>query len=586
MAVLLGFILLGFGIGLVVLSYGPKAYSGWRESRLIKRATTMLQEGNLQEASRAANDALAIRPDSVAAFHILAETTEKQNLADTVTWRAQIARLEPTLENHLNVASAALRFGQLDTARRALGLVAPADRDKAAYHVVAGWLARAQGNEAEVEQHFAAAVQKEPGNDLYQFNLAVLQISSPLPEKSDNARTQLQRLSKIAGFRTGSVRALLGDAIHRGDFQVAEALAQDLQMSQQVTFSDYLVCLDLYRKRDEKKFTALLDKVKPVAQRNPGDLGLLLDWMNRNGLAAEVLKWTDKLPPTQTTSPPAAISVADALTETKNWSRLKRWTRADSWGDADYLRLAYQAYGARQVKQATADAEFESLWQSAERAATGQPDRELNLARLATRWNLPVEAERLWMRVAKNTGTRREALEALLLIYRGRQDYDKIYSTAQALHETSPDEVPLAANYARLGLLLDKNVREAHRVAKELYDKAPEDPLCAVTYALSMYIAGRTAEGVEILKKLPPEQLREPHAAAYTAVLLLDDNQPQPAKEFIDIAKAGPIFPSEKRLLEDAIAKAAASPTLLPSPAAAASVGAPEPAATPPIPPL
>ena len=43
---------------------------------------------------------------------------------------------------------------------------------------MAGWLARAQGDDAEVEQHFAAAVEKEPGNDLYQFNLAVLQIRS------------------------------------------------------------------------------------------------------------------------------------------------------------------------------------------------------------------------------------------------------------------------------------------------------------------------------------------------------------------------------------------------------------------------
>ncbi len=99
------------------------------------------------------------RPDSLAAFHILAEASEKQNRSETVAWRVQIARLQPhDLDSQLNLASAALRFGQLDTARKALESVAPADRDRAAYHVVAGWLARAQGNEAELEQHFAAAV--------------------------------------------------------------------------------------------------------------------------------------------------------------------------------------------------------------------------------------------------------------------------------------------------------------------------------------------------------------------------------------------------------------------------------------------
>jgi len=46
------------------------------------------------------------------------------------------------------------------------------DRDSAAFHVVAGWLARAEGNFAEQEGQFAAAVKEEPNNDLYQFNLA------------------------------------------------------------------------------------------------------------------------------------------------------------------------------------------------------------------------------------------------------------------------------------------------------------------------------------------------------------------------------------------------------------------------------
>jgi len=55
----------------------------------------------------------------------------------------------------LNLASAALRFGQLDAARRALADVTPGDRDRAAYHVVAGWLARAEGNPTEQERQFA-----------------------------------------------------------------------------------------------------------------------------------------------------------------------------------------------------------------------------------------------------------------------------------------------------------------------------------------------------------------------------------------------------------------------------------------------
>ena len=512
------------------------------------------------------------RPDSLSAFYILAEASEKQNRPETVAWRAQIARLQPQdLDSQLNLASAALRFGQLDTARKALENVAPADRDRAAYHVVAGWLARAQGNDAEVEQHFAAAVNQEPGNDLYRFNLAVLRIRSDAPEKSDESRKVLERLSKVPGFRAGSLRALLGDAVQRNELERADTFAQDLQMSQQVTFADYLLCLEFYRKLDQSKFSALLEKVKPVAARNPSDLALLMEWLNENGLAADVLKWMEKLPAELTTNPPPSIAIADAFVEAKNWSRLKRWTRSGSWGESEYLRLAYQAYGSKQSRQSAADAEFSSLWHSAERAAADRPDREIHLARLAAKWDFPAEAEQLWLRVSKDAPSRREALDALFRIYRANNDLPNLYRTAQRLHESSPNEPSVAADYARLALLVDQNTAEGHRVAKEAYERAPTEMNAAMTYAFSLYGLGRSAEGIEIMKRLPADGLHDPHAAVYAAVLLLDENLMAAAQEYIAAAQAGAIFPEEKKLLDEAIAKAnaaapGASPALSPTP--------------------
>jgi lipopolysaccharide biosynthesis regulator YciM len=523
----------------------------------------------LDGAAGVAREIVLRRPDSLAAFYILAEASEKQNRPETVAWRAQIARLQPhDLDSRLNLASAALRFGQLDTARKALENVATEDHDRAAYHVVAGWLARALGNDAEVEQHFAAAAEKEPGNDLYRFNLAVLRIRSDVPEKSDESRQVLEQLSKVPAFHAGALRALLADAVQRNDLARADTFAQDLQMSQQVTFADYLLCLDFYRKLDQSKFSALLEKVKPVAARNPSDLGLLLDWLNQNGLAADVLKWMEKLPAELTTNPPPSIAIADAFVQAKNWSRLKRWTRSGSWGESEYLRLAYQAYGSKQSRQSAADAEFSSLWRSAERAAADRPEREINLARLAAKWGFPAEAEQLWLRVSKNALSRREALDALFRIYRANNDLPNLYRTAQRLHESSPNEPSVAADYARLALLVDQNTAEGHHVAKEAYEHAPTEVNVATTYAFSLYGLGRSAEGIEIMKKLPAEQLHDAHAAVYLAVLLLDENQVAAAREYLAVAEAGPIFPEERKLLEEAIAKAK---PVAPSPSPASS---------------
>jgi hypothetical protein len=276
----------------------------------------------------------------------------------------------------------------------------------------------------------------------------------------------------------------------------------------------------------------------------------------------------DKLPAELTTNPPPAIAIADAFAEARNWSRLKRWTRGGAWGDSEYLRLAYQAYASKQARTSS-DAEFSGLWDSAQRAAADKVDREINLARLASKWNLPAEAEQLWLRVAKNAPMRREALDALYRIYRANNDLPSLYRIAQRLHESSPNEPTAAANYARLALLVDQNPAEGHRLAKETYDRAPDDINAAMTYAFSLYGLGRTAEGIEIVKKLPPEGVHDPHAAVYAAILLLDENQVADAQEFIAAARAGPIFPEEKKLLEEAIAKAsgaAPGPTTTPSP--------------------
>ena len=551
-------------------TYGSKLYTGWRESRLLKRASAMLEKNDFVTANRLARQVVERHQDSLPAFYILAEATEKQNSEETVSWRAQIARLQPdNIDSQLNLASAALRFGQIDLARKTLERVAPRAEDQAAFHVVAGWLARAEGNLAEQEQQFDIAVNKDPKNDLYKFNLAALQIHSQDPEKSEQARANLEHLTQVQEFRTGALRALLNDAVDRNDIQAADRFAQQLQMSPQVGFGDYLLCLNFYRKLDAKKFDALLEKVKPVAARNSGDLGLLMDWMNENGLAPEVVKWMEKLPAATTAKPPPAVAIAAAFAEQKNWSRLRRWTRSESWGEDDYLRLAYQGYAARQSRQSSADAEFDTLWRAALHAAADRPEREVRLARLASKWNLPIESEELWSRLSRTPPSRREALDALYRLYRGNNNLKKLYEVLQHLHEASPNEIGITTNLARLGLNIEQNTKQAQQLAKQAYERAPDDVSCAVTDAFSLYVQGRTTEGLEILQKLPPEALHESHAAVYAAVLLLDVNQTDDAKEFIQVAKRGPLYAEEKRLLEDELAKIAGvspSPTPLPSP--------------------
>jgi predicted Zn-dependent protease len=578
-AVILAVSASSFLLGALCFSYGSKLYHDWHQSRLVQRATALLQQGNLSEASHTAQELLQRDPNSLPALYLLAETAERENREEAVSWREQMARLRPKdLESQLNLASAALRFGKLDVAREALKRVSPGDRDRAAFHVVAGWLARAEGNIAEQEQQFAAAVKQEPNNELYQFNLAVLQIYSKDTEKTASARDTLQRLSKVPPYRTGALRALLNDAVERNDPTAADNFARQLQMSPEVTFSDYLLCLKFYRKLDEKKFRPLLERVKPFAARDSSDLASLIGWMNQNGLAGDVVKWIERLPTEQLSSTPTSIAVADAYATVKNWSRLKRWTRSPAnagWGDSEYLRVAYQAIATRQSQSGsskTTSADFEALWRSAEHLANEQPEHQLVLARLASKWEVEKESEELWWRVAENPPTRREALEALRRLYRVKNETAKLYDVLQRLHETSPNEAPITADLARLGLNLGQNTEQSHQLAKEAYDHAPNEVNCGVTYAFSLSRLGRNSEAIAILQKLPPDQLHDPHAAVYVALLMAEANDAELARDYIAAADAGDIYPEEDQLLDEAktklaIASATPSPAISPFPA-------------------
>src|SRR5688572_11973887 len=71
MAVLIGSLVVAFVVAVILWTYGLKTYSGWRESRLLKRASEMLQRQDFDGATRAAQRALELHNDSLPAYVIL-----------------------------------------------------------------------------------------------------------------------------------------------------------------------------------------------------------------------------------------------------------------------------------------------------------------------------------------------------------------------------------------------------------------------------------------------------------------------------------------------------------------------------------
>src|SRR5215213_1816205 len=76
MPIYLGAAVFGLLLGFSVLSYGPRTYRNWRESRILESAKASLAKDDLAGAVGAAQEILQIDPNSLGAFHILADATE------------------------------------------------------------------------------------------------------------------------------------------------------------------------------------------------------------------------------------------------------------------------------------------------------------------------------------------------------------------------------------------------------------------------------------------------------------------------------------------------------------------------------
>ena len=69
-----------------------------------------------------------------------------------------------------------------------------------------------------------------------------------------------------------------------------------------------------------------------------------------------------------------------------------------------------------------------------------------------------------------------------------------------------------------------------------------------------------------MIQSLPPERLHDAHAAVYVALVLVEGNELDRAKDYITAAENGKLYPEEKKRLEEAKMKLIAA-SAIPSPA-------------------
>ena len=528
----------------------------WQERRLVEKARQFFTQGDFRSAYLSSREALLKNPKSIAAFAVIAQIAELEQSPAAILWRQQLADLQPGSTGPLlELAATATRFGETYLAEQALAQIREPDRKSVAYLQISASLAIAFRQYAAAESQFQKALELDPSNEGLQLNLATMRLALARPGQVEQARATIETLRTKPRFRLDALRAMIGDARSRGDSARAMQLAAELRQDAQATIGDQLLYLEELQRAESKNFDPKLSKLQSTAGTRSDLIYALMTWMNAHGLSTQSLEWSTQLPPQMRARLPVPLALAEACTILKDWKRLGKLLAENDWEDLEFLRVAIHARLLRETSSHPHGADFTAMWERAMNATAGNPNSLLMLARLVNGWGWKDEAIQVWWLAARSGATQRAALKALYTIYSADKNTRELYRVARQVYQMEPANPVAKNNVASLAFLLGEDEAEAHRLAGEIYRLTPMQPVIASTYAMSLHKQKRDSEAIAILRQLPPAALEDPSIAAWYGFLLAQNGKANAARTFLEAAnrQKDQLFPEEAAMVAEAL---------------------------------
>jgi Tfp pilus assembly protein PilF len=524
------------------------AYRHWKEHRAVTRARAFLECGDLAKANLSARQALSLNPTNLDACLLMAEMAQRIGAPQALDWRRRIAELSPTLDHKFAFAQTALALesAPFPLCTQVLEDVAPAAAESADYHLLAAQLALKLNRIGQAELHLATATRLQPQHALTRLNLAVVQLLSTNQTTAESARAILVSFVTHTNLGPLALRSLVADALKRKQFTNAESYCNTLLAHPAATFADRLQQLTVLREAARPEFDATLASLQRSAVTNAPAAWSLANWMNRNGLTAQTVRWLAHCPAQLRTNPPVALALADSLVAAQDWPALEQFLQPQDWHDLDFARLALRARAAAGLhNQVAAD----GFWRLATRQAAQRLGPLTSLLALAQAWNFPAVRENLLAQIVETSPRQRWAYQELLPRYLAAGNTRALNRISALLAQSNPQDTEARNNLAATSLLLKIDTAQAHQIARENVGRQPKDPVLVATYAFSLHLQGRTQDGLAAFEALDSDALRAPGIALYYGVLLSATHQRQKANVYLGLVAPSQLLPEERQLL-------------------------------------
>jgi len=492
-------------------------------------------------------------PHNLDATRVMAQLTEAARSPGAVLWWSRVVELNPhSLDDRLALAQSAVVMRDYATATNALGGVDQADKNTVAYHNIAGTVAAAANLPAQAEQQFLEAARLDPENQSVQLNLAVVRLHGTNLAAVTEARDSLRQLSSNATssfLRCQALRELAFDALRHRQADEALLLSKQLLQETNSTFQDRLLRLDVLQQAQPAGFRAALAAFQHEAGGDPGKISALATWQMANTSPQDALTWLRTLPSNTQTNQSVELLVAECCTMLRDWHGLQSSIERQNWAELEFLRHAFLSRALR--GQELADSS-KAEWELALQAANGQKAGLIMLLRLAAQWNWQSEGEDiLWTIVNRYPGEHWAVQGLSQALYAGGRTRSLMQLFGQEAKRI-PSDLSAKNNLAMTALLLDAQELKPYDLAREVYQKSPTNAFYVSTYAFSLYLQGKNAEALKVIKTLTLQELRDPSWAGYYGLILKATGDRAEARAYLDLSSKARLLPEEKKLFDDA----------------------------------
>lgn len=491
--------------------------------------------------------ALARDPASADAVRVMVAVADRVGTPEGMIWREKLTQLEPdNLAARLRFAAEALRYDELGAAEELIETTPPEKRDSAQWHSLAAAVAIKRGRNDVAAEHFAKALAMEPQNADLARNAAGMRMTSRDPEIAKAGRAELDALSQDPAQAAIVLRMLVADARTRKDTEAALKLSERLAAARGSTARDRLQRVEILEDESPEAARAALAELQQEEGDRLQGVYEIVTWMVSHRRAEEARAWLQTLPPIVVEAFPVTMAAAEMRVALRDWEGLRAALQEGAWGQLDFLRAAYLARAELELADGAREPAFQKWWDLALSQAKGQRSTLSMLGRQAEAWGWAEESARVWWVIANARVGQAEALRALYRIQKNAGNTQGLFEVTRRIREVEPDNPAALNNYAMLALLADRDVEEAHLLARKVWEAHPKVTAFLSTYAFSLVKQRRAGEAVDLFQTLSPEQLEEPMVALYYGVALSENRETERAKPFLErAARGGGLLPEE-----------------------------------------